>query len=401
MKRLLAAVFVSVISFGFTLPAFAASDISHAAALSKLGSGFRTASSGSCSDPDKKSCTSLQGIRSETLQGLADLKAATGDAAKWTITGGTECGHSGNKDCASGASDKGQSHYNGYKIDLGFNANPGIQKKIEDFLAAQSEYYECKKPNGSQFAAKYAVKLSSGQLVEILHETQPPHWDFTFLGGSQPSSTCVKKSGKPSAEPAPAPAPGEPAPVAPQPSSAGVCPTGYIKDGSGACRPTLIASGLLAGRQGAVLADSQADPMSWALQTLLPNIARVLISLASAIAVICLIWAGYIYLTAGGDDDRIGSAKKIIIYTFVGLAVALLSFIIVRIVTNIDFGGERQQGTVAAVDPAAAEAAVCRPAKVDEAIQSTARNGSADIVLAGEKLASQYSEDQLQACLQQ
>src|SRR3989338_8632265 len=74
------------------------------------GAGIGISSSGGCHNRNVKSCTSLDGIRSNTLNGVLTLKRASG--CPITITGGTEIGHAG------GA----MSHGTGYKVDIGLNS---------------------------------------------------------------------------------------------------------------------------------------------------------------------------------------------------------------------------------------------------------------------------------------
>lgn len=77
-----------------------------AAALLNPG-GFQIISSGNCSDPSKKNCTSLAGVRDTTITRINELQSAVGETL--FITGGTEAGHS---------TSIPYSHSTGYKIDL-------------------------------------------------------------------------------------------------------------------------------------------------------------------------------------------------------------------------------------------------------------------------------------------
>lgn len=52
------------------------------------------------------------------------------------------------------------------------------------------------------------------------------------------------------------------------------------------------------------------------------------------IAVAFLIYAGVLMVTAGGDEDQVGKARKIITYAVVGIVIILLSYTIVTFVTN-------------------------------------------------------------------
>lgn len=59
------------------------------------------------------------------------------------------------------------------------------------------------------------------------------------------------------------------------------------------------------------------------------NIFSVIIGVA---AVIYIIYAGFKYVTSGGDSNKIGSAKSTIIYAVVGLIVVALAQVLVRFV---------------------------------------------------------------------
>jgi hypothetical protein len=44
------------------------------------------------------------------------------------------------------------------------------------------------------------------------------------------------------------------------------------------------------------------------------------------IALIMLLWAAILYLTAGGAEDRVKRAKNYLIYAIIGIVVAILAF---------------------------------------------------------------------------
>jgi len=50
--------------------------------------------------------------------------------------------------------------------------------------------------------------------------------------------------------------------------------------------------------------------------------------------VIFILYAAFLYLTSGGDPEKTGKAKGVIIYAVIALAVALLAKAIVAIVTS-------------------------------------------------------------------
>lgn len=65
------------------------------------------------------------------------------------------------------------------------------------------------------------------------------------------------------------------------------------------------------------------------------NIINFLIPLSGAVAVIFLIWAGIKYITAGGDKEKIESAKHTIIYALIGLLLVAFSFAIIKLIANL------------------------------------------------------------------
>ncbi len=56
-------------------------------------------------------------------------------------------------------------------------------------------------------------------------------------------------------------------------------------------------------------------------------------SLLAVLAILVIIIAGIIYITSGGDEGRIATAKSWITYAIVGLVIALLAWVIVNAVS--------------------------------------------------------------------
>jgi hypothetical protein len=69
------------------------------------------------------------------------------------------------------------------------------------------------------------------------------------------------------------------------------------------------------------------------------TIIQYLMSFLGLIAVVVILWGGFQWLTAGGNESRVESAKKTIIAGVIGLIVVIAAFAIVTIVigfaTNI------------------------------------------------------------------
>lgn len=62
---------------------------------------------------------------------------------------------------------------------------------------------------------------------------------------------------------------------------------------------------------------------------------NILLSFIVIAAVVVIIIAGFRMVAGGGNPDQIAKAKKTIIWAIIGLAVAFMSFAIVRIVQSL------------------------------------------------------------------
>jgi hypothetical protein len=75
----------------------------------------------------------------------------------------------------------------------------------------------------------------------------------------------------------------------------------------------------------------------WLVTTILPGWTGLLVGFVGITAFLMLIISGVRYMTAYGDEEAAGSAKKMIIFSIVGLLLALFSYTIVRIIVNLKF----------------------------------------------------------------
>lgn len=64
------------------------------------------------------------------------------------------------------------------------------------------------------------------------------------------------------------------------------------------------------------------------------NMLMYLLGIIGVLAVVGFVIAGIMYITAAGDEDRVENAKKMLTYSIIGLAVALLGLVIL---VAIDF----------------------------------------------------------------
>jgi len=75
------------------------------------------------------------------------------------------------------------------------------------------------------------------------------------------------------------------------------------------------------------------------IKALVLKIVNYFLAFLGIVAVLMLIYAGVTYITAGGAQDKVDSAKKIIMYALIGIIIILLSFAIVSTVLGAASGG--------------------------------------------------------------
>ncbi|WDZ85823.1 hypothetical protein [Micromonospora cathayae] len=137
-------------ALGLASPAFA---ISHSSAASQLrAAGISWTSSGNCSDRNNPTCTSFEGVRQATIDGIITFKRASGCAV--TITAGTETGHSGGT----------YSHWNGYKLDI------ALSTCVQNYVSTYYTYV------GYISGFGYQYRAPSGNL----YTKEGSHWDILF-----------------------------------------------------------------------------------------------------------------------------------------------------------------------------------------------------------------------------
>ncbi len=82
------------------------------------------------------------------------------------------------------------------------------------------------------------------------------------------------------------------------------------------------------------------------LVTWITDILELLIALAGIVAAAVLIFNGFMYITASGDEGKIQKATKGITYAIIGLIIAAIAFLIVNFVIDQleEAGGTGGQG---------------------------------------------------------
>lgn len=68
------------------------------------------------------------------------------------------------------------------------------------------------------------------------------------------------------------------------------------------------------------------------LNVLIVDLLNFLIGAAAILSVAVLIFSGYMYITASGDEGKIEKATKSLTYAIIGLAIAFISVLLVNFV---------------------------------------------------------------------
>ena len=116
----------------------------------------------------------------------------------------------------------------------------------------------------------------------------------------------------------------------------------------------LTVSGLLifnvatVGAQGGSLIDTTDNPDvvagatgdATSFRILAKRIVDYFLTFLGFIAVLMIIYGGILYVTAAGEQEKIDTAKKILMYAAVGIIVILLSFAIVNTIIGAGTGSE-------------------------------------------------------------
>ncbi|MFA6486092.1 MAG: hypothetical protein WCT40_01850 [Candidatus Magasanikbacteria bacterium] len=70
------------------------------------------------------------------------------------------------------------------------------------------------------------------------------------------------------------------------------------------------------------------------IRVTIANIIRIAMSLLGIVAVVIILIGGFTWMTAGGNDDKIGEAKKWIFAGVMGLAIILSAYALATFVIN-------------------------------------------------------------------
>lgn len=70
------------------------------------------------------------------------------------------------------------------------------------------------------------------------------------------------------------------------------------------------------------------------IPTLIDTVATWLLGIGSTIAVIIVIWAAFLFMTSGGNKERVTTARKTLWYAIIGLTILLLAKGVTSVIQN-------------------------------------------------------------------
>ena len=88
-----------------------------------------------------------------------------------------------------------------------------------------------------------------------------------------------------------------------------------------------------------VLAFAQPTVQIGSLQQIIANIERAVWIIFGLIAVIAFVVAGILFLTAGGNAEKVAAARSAFIWGIAGVVVGIIAYSIIAIVSSVMTGG--------------------------------------------------------------
>ncbi len=70
------------------------------------------------------------------------------------------------------------------------------------------------------------------------------------------------------------------------------------------------------------------------LQTTIGSLIRVALGFLGVVAVVIILFGGFKWMTAGGNDEKVGEAKRLIVAGIIGLAIILSAYAIASFVIS-------------------------------------------------------------------
>lgn len=68
---------------------------------------------------------------------------------------------------------------------------------------------------------------------------------------------------------------------------------------------------------------------------IIAGIIEFILPVAAGVAVLAVMYAGVLYITSQGDPEKVGKAKKALLWAIVGVIIIVLSYAIVIMINNV------------------------------------------------------------------
>ncbi|MEK7146032.1 MAG: hypothetical protein AAB802_02505 [Patescibacteria group bacterium] len=76
------------------------------------------------------------------------------------------------------------------------------------------------------------------------------------------------------------------------------------------------------------------------IRDLIQTILNFALGFLGFVATIMVIYGGFLYVTSAGNDDAVGKAKNILLYSIIGIVIILISFALINTVLGAGTGSE-------------------------------------------------------------
>lgn len=107
------------------------------------------------------------------------------------------------------------------------------------------------------------------------------------------------------------------------------------------CKSSSTASGE---SQGNCNSSTNSNQVASGLQKIAKSVVTIFSVIVGAASVVMLIYGGFRYITSGGATEKVGDAKKTIIYAIIGLVIVALAQVIVNLTISATSGQAQSSG---------------------------------------------------------
>ena len=103
------------------------------------------------------------------------------------------------------------------------------------------------------------------------------------------------------------------------------------------CAVSFVAAPAMVGAQSDIFGIEYGSETGLGQQDPRQTAARVIragLGLLGIVAIVIVLWGGVLWMTAGGDTEKVGTAKKVLFSGIIGLIIILSAFAIAQFVLN-------------------------------------------------------------------